>query len=64
MSVVKGFIEVICDGPDEGTECPDNAAWMDGGPAPRLRKRMHDEDGWATALPGGLDRCPKCRNKN
>jgi hypothetical protein len=61
MSVIKGFIEVICDGPDEATECPGSKAWMDAGPTPRLRKRMKDEDGWAVALPGGFDRCPKCK---
>jgi hypothetical protein len=63
VSVIKGFIEVVCDGPDENTECPENAAWMDAGPAPELRKRMRVEGGWAVALPGGIDRCSKCREQ-
>lgn len=61
MSVVRGFIEVVCNGPNAETKCPDDKAWMDAGPAPWLRKRMRDEDGWAVALPGGIDRCPKCK---
>lgn len=60
MSVIQGLIEVVCDGPDGETECPDIKAWMDAGPASWLRRRMR-EDGWAVALPGGVDRCPGCR---
>lgn len=55
-----GFVEVVCDGPDFATDCPNNKAWMDAGPASDLRKRMR-EDGWAVGLPGGTDRCPKCK---
>ncbi len=59
MSVLRGIIEILCDGPSEGVECASNGAWTDSGPASELRKRMR-EDGWTTGLPGGIDRCPAC----
>ncbi len=54
-------VEVSCDGPTPGDECPDSAAWADYGTAADLRARMRG-DGWQTGLPGGIDRCPQCRS--
>jgi hypothetical protein len=60
MSVRRDLIEVVCDGPDSGTDCPDSSAWSDYGTTSDLRSRMKS-DGWRTAQPGGIDQCSKCR---
>ncbi len=54
------LVEIRCDGPDDGPECPDSAAWNAAGQAVVLRKRMR-EDGWRTGLTGGRDQCPACK---
>jgi hypothetical protein len=60
MTVHSNLVEVVCDGPDEDTDCLDGGlAEFDYGTAARLRKRMRDS-GWKTGLPGGIDRCPRC----
>lgn len=58
MSVHR-LVEVRCNGPDDTTDCPDSAAWS-GHIASEVRGRMR-EDGWLCAGPGGIDRCPGCR---
>jgi hypothetical protein len=64
MSVRTDLIEVVCDGPDDQTECPDNAAMADYGTACSVRAVLRTgEDAWRTAIPGGIDRCAKCREQ-
>lgn len=61
MTARTDLVEVICDGPDEQTECPDSAAMADYGTAARIRSVLKTgDDAWRTALPGGIDRCAKC----
>lgn len=60
MTAQRTGTNVICDGPDERTDCPDNASFMDAATAADIRQRLTHEDGWLTGLPGGIDRCPKC----
>jgi hypothetical protein len=60
VSVQRTGINIICDGPNEQTDCPDNASFMDAMTAAEIRWRLTREDGWLTGLPGGIDRCPKC----
>ena len=60
MSVQRIGVLLLCDGPSEAEECPDDANWMDAVPSSWLRSRAAREDGWTVALPGGIDRCAKC----
>lgn len=60
MTAQRTGTNVICDGPSEKADCPDNASFMDAATAADIRSRLTKEDGWLTGLPGGLDLCPKC----
>lgn len=62
MSVRTDMVEVICDGPEDGDGCPDDAARATYGTALHVRRELR-EDGWTTAEAGGFDRCPKCRKR-
>ena len=64
MSVRHDLVEVICDGPDPGTACPDHAAMTDYGTGSSVRATLRKgDDAWRTGLPGGIDRCSKCRQQ-
>lgn len=60
MTTQRTGTNIICDGPNEQTDCPDNASFMDAATAAEIRLRLTKEDGWLTGLPRGIDRCPKC----
>ncbi len=60
MTAQRTGTNIICDGPNEQTDCPDNASFMDAATAAEIRLRLTKEDGWLTSLPGGIDRCGKC----
>ena len=62
MTARTDLVEIICDGPSEGGGCPDDAARATYGTALGVRQDLR-EDGWATALAGGIDRCTKCRKR-
>lgn len=61
MSAHRVGVNIICDGPTADQDCPDNASFMDALTADQIRARLTEEDGWATALPGGVDRCKACQ---
>lgn len=62
MSVRLDLVEVVCDGPDPDTDCPDSAAMANYGTAASVRASLRTGgDAWRTGLPGGMDRCAKCR---
>jgi hypothetical protein len=64
MSVHTDLVEVVCDGPDSTTRCPDSAAMANYGTASSVRATLRSgEDPWRTGLPGGIDRCGKCRRQ-
>lgn len=56
---INRIVEIKCNGVGP-TPCPDSAGISDYLNAAGMRARLR-EWGWATGLPGGLDRCPKCR---
>ena len=58
-------IEVSCDGPPDGGDCPDSAAFHAIGATWTAREMRADgrRDGWITRRAPGrlLDICPRCR---
>ena len=58
-------IEVACDGPTGGNDCPDSAAFHAVGPSWTVRELRADGrvDGWTVRRAPGrlLDICPRCR---
>lgn len=57
MTFVRA-VEIACDGPDNGTPCPEYATWTSAGNARSLRRTMA-QAGWH--ITKNADRCPRCR---